>query len=240
MSVCGVVWYRCTQVPRPCPCHQTKPSSPPLLSSCHHLPPPQRNLEAAISSASSGLIHFSLRASSSPPSVSVVIPMCASPLYPLQPGPSHPHRHHLAARKPSEQPPLLAISQPAQPAHSPTSLSQPFASTNSHQLPPRTSPTPATESGQDASPPTQSILPNKGTPPSSIIHHHAHELSRTPPTSHCHTMVHGTMLLGAGPRGVSRHTNVCASLLAHSARAAVSSKLVQGLTPYEAHLEPGP
>lgn len=132
MSVCGVVWYRCTQVPRPCPCHQTKPSSPPLLSSCHHLPPPQRNLEAAISSASSGLIHFSLRASSSPPSGPVVIPLCASPLYPLQPGPSHPHRHHLAARKPSEQPPLLAISQPAQPAHSPTSLSQPFA----HQLPP--------------------------------------------------------------------------------------------------------
>lgn len=53
--------------------------------------------------------------------------------------------------------------------------------------------------------------------------------------AHPSLTVRGAMLLGAGPRGVSRHTNVCASILAHSARAAVSSKLVQGLTPYEGH-----
>lgn len=68
------LWWSGTDVPRYL-VPATEPSHPPpLLSSCH----PQRNLEAAISSPSSGLIHLSLRASCSPPSV--VIPLSASPL----------------------------------------------------------------------------------------------------------------------------------------------------------------
>lgn len=243
MCLSVVVRYQCTRVPRPCPCHHTKPNQTILPSFVVKLPPAAPTTKKLRSSDIVGLIRVdpfliesfilaSLR-------LRCNLAVCFPSLTPSSQ--DHPILIVTTWQHVSRANSLLcsqsAASQPSQPT------AQPQPALREHQLPPTT-----TTSEQVQRPPpradkTPVHQPNlffrtKG--PRHNHHHHAHELSRTPPTSHCHTMVHGTMLLGAGPRGVSRHTNVCASLLAHSARAAVSSKLVQGLTPYEAHLEPGP
>lgn len=108
-----------------------------------------------------------------------------------------------AARKPKPNSFLAGDLQPAsQPAHSPTSLSQAFLSINRPPSPTTRSPTAATERA-DKTPVLQAILllRTKGTP---IIMHTSYQV-------HPSLTIKGTMLLGAGLRGVSRHTNVCAA-----------------------------
>lgn len=90
--------------------------------------PPQRNLEAAISSPSSGLIHLFSRASCSPPSVGNSA-VCFPPPLCLQPGPSI-----LIVTTWQHVSRTNSLSQPASPQ---PNLSQPVLGTNSHQLPPR-------------------------------------------------------------------------------------------------------
>lgn len=65
--------------------------------------------------------------------------------------------------------------------------------------------------------------------------HHADELSNTKKPYICPSLPSTALRPLKLAQGESRHTNVCAALLAHSPGGFSSSQLVQGFTPYEAH-----